>query len=376
MNWFTVPAFVVAGVLAALVLWPSGDDMGKAATTTGPSTGPSAAIPLAVMGDSNSHSYQDRISFPPGSHLRGGPWQPQTFQWTEVLARLRGTELDSGPWVSWGRPGAIAWARELIGLSGGRAPKKEDYLFNFANSGAACKNLMGDQLGQRFRQAPRLVSLMDKEPDKWKRGVVVIAVGANDWNGVLDVQARDPDAPELKAVTDYCVGQIRAAIALIHATHPSTRILIAGVVNEADDPSNFDRFKSAREMANIDRALQGFNGALASLATADPARIAFIDPRPWWEERWGKRGPNGEPDYRSVTIGSLAVTNTAGDSPNNLLLGDHHAGLVWNALWAQALSKRLREAFDLPVTPITDEEIRRFVEAQVSAGPKVRSPGS
>ncbi|MEJ7687647.1 MAG: hypothetical protein WKG52_11990 [Variovorax sp.] len=133
----------------------------------------SAAIPLAVLGDSNSHSYQDQISFPADSKERGGARRPQTFQWTEVLARMRGHELDLGPWVTWGRPGLVARAREWVGLPGGRAPKKQDYRYNFANSGAACKNLMKG----RFRQAPRLVALMDEEPERWKRGVVVMRIG-------------------------------------------------------------------------------------------------------------------------------------------------------------------------------------------------------
>ena len=101
----------------------------------------SSAIPLAVVGDSNSHSYQDNVWFPADTTERGGALRSRTFQWTEVLARLRGHQLDQGPWMPWGRPGVVALAREWMGLSGGRAPRKEDYLYNFANSGAACKNL-------------------------------------------------------------------------------------------------------------------------------------------------------------------------------------------------------------------------------------------
>ena len=55
-----------------------------------------ALIPLAVMGDSDSHSYQDRIWLPPGDDEPGGPYRAQTFQWTEVLAQLRGTQLGGG----------------------------------------------------------------------------------------------------------------------------------------------------------------------------------------------------------------------------------------------------------------------------------------
>ena len=178
----------------------------------------------------------------------------------------------------------MARAREWLGLRGGRAPKKEDYLYNFANSGAACRNLMGG----RFRQAPRLVALMDEEPERWMHGVVVIRIGLNNWGGLLDLQARDPSAPELRAATAYCAGEIGAAVALIHASHPSTRILLVGIGNEADDPANFDRWQSAAETANIGTALDGFNAAIRRLADGDP-RLAYFDDLAWFQARWGSR---------------------------------------------------------------------------------------
>lgn len=315
------------------------------------------AIPLAVLGDSNSHSYQDRVAFPPGASARGGVFRPRTFNWTEVLARLRPDELDSGPWLAWGSAGVLASGREALGLSGGRAPRKEDYLYNFANSGAVCSNLMGG----RFRQAPRLVALMDKEPERWKRGVVVIRIGLNDWASLLDVQARTPDAPQLAAVTRACVDPLRAAMTLIHASHPATKILLVGIANEADGAAQRDQWVSAVERGNIQTALAGFNGALRTLAQDTP-HTAFFDDEAWFRQRWGTRGGDREPAFKTVTIGKdFVVTNSNGDEPHNALLADDHAGLVFNALWAQSLVARLREAFGLPLTPIGDDELARFV---------------
>ena len=357
-----IAASVCVAMLGTLAFW--GDGLADG-TATRPM--PPGAVPIAVLGDSNSHSYQDRIGFPPGSTERGGARRAQTFQWIEVLARLRGAELDPGPWVAWGRPGNVAWARELIGLSAGRAPKKEDYLYNFANSGAACKNLMGDRRGQRFRQAPRLVELMDREPARWRNGLVVIRIGHNDWAGLLDLQAQNPAAPELAAATAYCVGQIEAAIRLIHSRHPGTRVLVAGVINEADDPAQFERYRSASETANLKVSLASFNGALQRIAATDP-RLAFFDEAGWFGSRWGARDAGGSPAYKTVAIGTgLRVTNTAGDAPDNALLEDHHAGLAWNALLAQALVGRLKDAFQLPLTPIGDDELARFVAATIKA---------
>lgn len=323
----------------------------------GHAASPAKAIPLAVLGDSNSHSYHDSLSFPPQAGERGGAWRANTLQWTEVVNRLRGDELSLGPWVRWGYSGRVTRIREWLGLSVGRAPEKEDYLYNFANSGATCTDLMRG----RFRQAPRLVALMNKQPDRWARGVVVIRMGLNDWKGMLDVQARDPSAPELNAAINFCAAEVSAAIQLIHAAYPSTSILLVGIGNEADDPSQLDHYRTASDTANLAKALGRFNGALEQLTRGDP-RIAFFDDDAWFRKLWGSRDGNGEPAYKTVTLGSgLSVTNTAGNEPGNALLEDLHAGLAWNALWAQSLVARLREAFDLPLTPISGEELDRFL---------------
>jgi hypothetical protein len=349
---------VLAATAAVLTLTNWSDGMGSAAKNPDP---PSASIPLAVLGDSNSQSYQDYNWFPAESHERGGPRRSRTFQWTEVLARVRGQEVDLGPWVRWGRPGVVARAREWIGLSGARAPEKQDYLYNFANSGAACKNLMGG----RFRQAPRLVELMNEEPTRWVEGVVVIRIGANSWGGQLNIQAKDPSAPEVLETLAFCTGEIRKAVELIRASHPSTRILLVGIANEADDPGNSGEWRSAKATANIRTALLNFNSAIREL-TAGDSRLAFFDDLAWFESRWGTRDASGMPAYKTFAVGpKLRITNTAGDEPNNLLLADHHVGLVANALWAQALVARLKDAFGLPLTPITDEEILRFLDPLV-----------
>jgi len=344
---------LAASGLAILVAWHSG---------TPADTSPPTRIALAVLGDSSSHSYQDSLSFPPGSADRGGAFPAHSFQWIEVLARLRGNELNPGPWVRWGQPSQMAWLRDLVGVHAGRTPRKEDYLYNFANSGATCRNLMGGPL-HRYPQAPRLVELMDHDPGRWRNGVVVIRIGNNDSSAVIDDQAREPKAPEVLAAAAYCVEQIAAAIRLIHAAHPKTRILLVGTDNEVSDPT-IDKRHSAAAIANIQTAFDDFNTQLRGLASAD-ARIAFFDLGAWFEGLWGTRGPDGTPAFKTVTIGGkLRVTNTVGDEPTHAELADHHGGLVWNALWAQSLVTRLREAFNLPLTPISDEEVARFVTAQ------------
>lgn len=335
----------------ALAYW----DRGTPSDSSPPTT-----VALAVLGDSGSHSYQDSVSFPPGSADRGGAFRARTFQWTEVLARLRGNQINQGPWVRWGQSNQIAWLRDLIGLHVGRTPRKEDYLYNFAVSGATCGSLLGGPL-RRYAQAPRLVELMDHDPGRWRNGVVVIRIGNNDWWAVLDDQARDPKAPTVRAAAAYCVEQIAATITAIHRAHPGTRILLVGTDNGANEPDALERYRSAEALNNIQAAFDDFNAQLRELAGSD-MRIAFFDAGIWFRNHWGTRGYDGASAFKIVAIGEkLRVTNTVGDAPTNAELSDHHAGLVWNTLFAQSLVARLQEAFGLPLTPISDEDVERFV---------------
>ena len=67
-----------------------------------PEARPDPAAPtrmrLAVLGNSDSHAFHDSVSFADGSPERGGPQRAVTFQWTEIIARLRGDAIDQGAW--------------------------------------------------------------------------------------------------------------------------------------------------------------------------------------------------------------------------------------------------------------------------------------
>ncbi|HUD34068.1 MAG TPA: GDSL-type esterase/lipase family protein [Variovorax sp.] len=333
-----------------------------------------SSIPFAVLGDSNSHAYQDGIAFPPGSGARGGEFHATTLQWTEVLARLRGSEIDPGPWVEWGRSGILARAGTVLGLPLGRVPRKQDHLHNFAVSGAVCSHLTeGTQ-----RQAQRLAALMTDDAERWRRGVVVIRIGLNDWAGLMDAQARMPDAadaPETRDTIARCTGHMAEAIRQVRAVQPDVRIVLVGVANEAADPETFGQWNSRTEMDRIEAALARFNTAIERLAQATPHTV-FFDDDAWVRKTWGSRDAEGRPAYKTVSVGpALRVTNTTGDAPEHAVLADHHSGLVYNTLWTQSFVERLREGFGLPLTPIGDEEVARFVETLVmKAPPKASTP--
>ena len=100
-----------------------------------------AAISFAVLGDSDSHAYQDSVLIALDSGKRGGKYRATTFQWTEVLAQLRANQINQGEWGIWGTPIKVAETLDWLGL-GGRAPRKRDFRYNFAVSGADCNDLI------------------------------------------------------------------------------------------------------------------------------------------------------------------------------------------------------------------------------------------
>ena len=315
---------------------------------------PAAHIPFAVLGDSDSHSYQDRVSFVAGGPERGGIHRSTTLQWNEVLGRLRSTQLDMGPWGVWGTRGAIARLRDAVGLTS-RAPRKEDYRYNFAWSGALCSDLISGP----SRQAQRLLAVMNEDSQRWADGIVVIRIGTNSFAKAdsLERLARDPASAEVHATIDQCLRDIHATLDLLRVRHAQTRIVLVGIFDNVHWAKYLGRWQSRGELANISAGLDRFDAALRALAEADPT-VAFFDDRAWFAKRWGARGTDGRPAYRDVKLTrDFAVSNSAGDHPRHSVLADGHAGSVWNALWAQSLVELINARFAAGVRPIDDTEI-------------------
>jgi hypothetical protein len=323
---------------------------------TGMNPAPTASdgsVSLAVLGDSDSHAYHDSIFFPAGSLKRGGNHRSTTWQWTELLQRLRGQQLDQGQWGVHGTRGVVARATRWLGREG-RSPPREDFRYNFALSGAECSDLLEGY----SQQARSLLSLMDQEPARWRNGVVLIRIGINSFGdaGNLDQLARDPRAAAVQEKIAGCVQAIQGSVALLRAHHPKVRIVLVGIFNNADWPKYLDRWHDPVQLANIDEGLDVFDRALAGMARADPG-MAFFDDRAWFAARWGSRDGQGLPAYRDLVLGNLHVRNAAGDGPEHAVLADGHAGSAWNAEWARALVDLMNERFQLAVTPISQVEV-------------------
>lgn len=313
---------------------------------------------LAVLGDSDSHSYQDRVSFPEGSPERGGANRHVTLQWTEVLARLRGAHVDQGPWGEWGTRRIVARTLEWFGQPS-RLPRKQDYRYNFAVSGARCEELLQGQ----HRQVPRLLQLMDEQPERWRRGVVVVRIGINDLGrrNVLDQVAREGLSAAVRRKVDDCTAWIAQATALIRRRHPQTMVLLVGLADNTDWTPYLAYWQSPRELANIAAMNDAFDNALRAISRADPS-VAFLDDRAWFRRYWGSRDASGKPNYRTVRLPSgLAVGNSEGDGLENAILADGHGGTVLNGLWAKDLVPVLNGMLGTSIPPIDDAELDHFI---------------
>lgn len=305
------------------------------------------------MGDSDSHSYQDRIWLPEGDGQPGGPYRKQTFQWTEVLDQLRGQALDLGAWGVWGERKRWVRLKDWFGLPG-RAPRKEDFEHNFALGGSRCEALTTGI----YRQAPRLVQLMNQNPDRWQRGVVVIRIGIIDigLTDSLDALARNPADADVRARTLACVSHVREAVRQIHSKHPQTLIVLVGILDNADYPPYAGRWPSLEMKANIRTGLDLFDNGLRETAASNPERIAFFDDRDWFHQHWGSID---QPKTATPGPGFL-VRHAVGDSPDHSVLGDGHAGLAWNLMWSRSLVDLLRARFGLNVPAIGDDEAAAY----------------
>lgn len=314
-------------------------------------------VAFAVVGDSDSHSYQDTRAFPPGSPSRGGAYRATTYQWTDVLATLRGDRLDLGERGTWGMNGRLAKGVRLLGLEA-RAPRKVDHRYNFAVSGDGCEDLWGGY----SRQVPSLIRLMDGEPERWRDGVVLIRIGVNTFGKAveLDRLARDPRDPAVLRTMDACVDQIRKSVDAISTAHPGTRIVLVGIFDNRHWAPYFDRWRPLAEQANISTGLDHFDRALQGLVAKSP-RLAFFDDRAWFTAQWGGRDAQGAPAYRTVPFGALQVRNASGDEPSHAALADGHAGTAWNGLWARGVVDVLNRRFGLGIPALTDAELASLV---------------
>lgn len=323
-------------------------------TSAGVDHDPDSGIRLAVLGDSDSHSYGDTIWFPHDSDLRGGAYRAQTLQWTEVIRRLRSDEIDLGDWGIWGKREFINKVSRLLRLESPRQ-RKEDFEYNFAITGSNCDDLYSSKISQ----TAEFLRVAAESPEGWQNGVVQIRIGINDLGTreLLDNVARRGFGNEAGERVDRCIREIADSVQAIRAAHPSIAIVLVGILNNSDWPPYFDLWQTTAAQANINRMLDQFDSGLRSLAEADP-RVAFFDDRAWFRGLWGGRDADGRPNYRPYAVNrDIVVTNTQGDGFQHAIVADGHAGTLLNAIWVRDFLEFLNREFDAGLRPLSVAEI-------------------
>jgi hypothetical protein len=330
-------------------------------STATPSTPQPRAVPMAVLGNSDSHGYRDGVR----GIRRGGAFHEITFQWTDVLARTRGEYLDMGVVDAWGTYGIVARLRERLGLEA-KSPKKLDYRYNYALSGARCASLVSDWPGQ----ARWLASAIRAHPREWADGVAVIRIGVNNVGQKrhLDQYADAGVTPKDRQTIAACAQEILAAVQQVRAASPTLRIVVVGIADDSSWPPATTPWRSPDEIRRMREALDLFDATVQAAVTTDP-RTVFMADRSWYYDHWADRDSAGHSQRSERTLGGrVPVANTQGDEPFNLVLADGHAGTVANGFWVRELIHTLNAEFGLGIPPLLDAEIAHLADPAGTAG--------
>lgn len=317
-------------------------------------------VPIAVLGDSDSHVYRDEHH----QIRRGGDFHEVTFQWTEVLAHLRSNEVGLGKFGYWGTRGTVSRIRSKLGLDA-RTPRKQDFQYNFAFSGATCQQLAPNSYQQ---QSLQLVKLMDKDPGYWQKGLVIIRIGINDfgqWSALKKYEEGKLSIKSRQRIVE-CVDHISNAVELIRSKHPNVKIALIGIVDNSDLPYKEETDDAGH--ANINKVLDIFDEGMMELANNDP-NILFIEDRQWFSRILGRGGTSGYVGQRHLGLGgATTINNTQGDHPENIVLADRHASTVFNALWIRHVLEHINSYFGLGFTPLLYSEIADLVDPHGDLG--------
>jgi hypothetical protein len=282
------------------------------------------------------------------------------LQWTDLWSRLRPTEVNLGAWSTWGAWGPFANGLQRLGIESS-TPRKQDYRYNLAFSGARCVHLTQTP----SRQTQSLLHRMAADPERWAQGVVVIRIGVNNigHRPELDQFARDGLSPEARALVSDCVRHIDHAVRLIRAAHPTTRLVLVGIPDNTEWAIYHEFWQDTAALANISRVLDFFDAEVQAIAARD-AQAAFLEDRAWFRAYWGTRSPvDGRPAYRALSLGGRdSIRNSIGDDPRNVVIADGHNGTVLNGLWVNRVIELLNARWDTRLTPLSLDEIARAAD--------------
>jgi hypothetical protein len=247
-----------------------------------------------------------------------------------------------------------------------KTPRKADFRWNYARSGARCASLVSAWP----QQARWLASAIARDPAAWTDGIVVIRIGVNDLGQRrhLDEYAKTGLTDAHRRLIEECAREIASAIDVVRAASSSVRIVVVGVADDSSWPPATTARRTADVITRMRDVLDAFDRRLEQETTRRSGAV-FMNDRTWYYEHWADFDAVGNPRQSGVSLGGATqITNTQGDAPTNLLLDDGHAGTVANAFWLRELITTINRSFGASVPTLTDEEIGALADPDGSLG--------
>jgi hypothetical protein len=306
---------------------------------------------VAVIGDSDSHIYRDKV----WGIRRGGEYHDITFQWTEIWDRLRGSEVDQGELGVWGTRGKIARVRGFLGLEA-RYIKKMDYRYNYALSGARCESV---NRAWPY-QARSLMSLMNKNPEWFQSGLVFVRIGINDFGQQSHLREWAKTGLEGPAsdIVNRCLADIRQVVEDVLNLPTDSMVVLVDVSRDYNISSFNAEELTPTEIDRMLSVLDRFQSGLEEMARSSD-RVAYVNGE---APHWGDR-ILGTQRQEIMLGGSKPVKNTVGDEPFHRTLLDGHASTINNGLWLQSAIQEINKQLGTGFTPILDAEIADLVDS-------------
>ena len=301
----------------------------------------SSLIPVAVLGDSDSHSYRDSYD----NKSRGGEYHAYSYNWLELWARLSENEIYPGLWGVWGSHYRIARIKNMLMLKS-RSPKKLDYEYNFALSGLKCRSLLDDWP----YQGKWLLNELKSNPGYWANGLVIIKIGINDLGQNSDLIKWKKTGMDQKSsiLVSNCINSIIKISDLILAESPGIRVAITGMVRGYNFMDEWNEKLNKHDIQNIESVLSEFDFRLKKYAN-NLTRVAYIDDHFWFNRIFGSQEFDNLKSKIEFIEGTELI-NASGDEPINMLMQDNHTGTLYNGLWITHLVNELNGQFGMSLS--------------------------
>lgn len=311
-------------------------------------------IPVAVLGDSDSHSFADRFD-----NVRGGEFGEVSYNWTQLWNLLYPEEVEQGTMGVWGTHYAIARVMYRLGLRA-KAPRKFDFQHNYAYSGQGCDSLLHNWP----YQARWLQQTLRRDQDYWHNGLVIIRIGINDFAqyrhyGQWRETGLDNDS---RSIVKACIDAIIETTEILLGSHEGVTVAISGVVrnynahpptgNEFSQP-DLDDYRLVEEVLNY------FDSELQQYSHSRP-RVAFFDDKYWLASLFGDKAAGQHREFAMIDD-RFRVNYGSGDHPENIVLADLHGGTIYNGLWLRNMLQQINSNTDYNFSLPTESQLVEIV---------------